>query len=134
MKPTEVAFIMYPVTDLPRSIAFYQDVLGLQPNGHAPARWVEFDIAGVTFGLGDFPEVGKPGTANSLALEVEDLDAALAELKAKGLEPWGPYETPVCHMGGITDPDGNADRLFVFQRDVDKARQRLAKGDAPATN
>ena len=33
----------------------------------------------------------------------------------------------------FTDPDGNADRLFVFQRDVDKARQRLAKGDAPAT-
>jgi hypothetical protein len=32
----------------------------------------------------------------------------------------------------FTDPDGNADRLFVFQRDVDKARQRLIKGDAPA--
>jgi hypothetical protein len=32
----------------------------------------------------------------------------------------------------FTDPDGNADRLFVFQRDVDKARQRLSKGDAPA--
>jgi hypothetical protein len=34
----------------------------------------------------------------------------------------------------FTDPDGNADRLFVFQRDVDKARQRLSKGDAPASN
>ena len=30
----------------------------------------------------------------------------------------------------FTDPDGNADRLFVFQRDVDKVRQRLAKGEA----
>lgn len=29
----------------------------------------------------------------------------------------------------FTDPDGNADRLFVFHRDVDAARQRLAKGD-----
>jgi hypothetical protein len=29
----------------------------------------------------------------------------------------------------FTDPDGNADRLFVFQRDVEKVRQRLAKGD-----
>lgn len=29
----------------------------------------------------------------------------------------------------FTDPDGNADRLFVFHRDVDKARARLAKGD-----
>jgi PEGA domain len=31
----------------------------------------------------------------------------------------------------FTDPDGNADRLFVFHRDVDKARARLAKGDTP---
>lgn len=34
----------------------------------------------------------------------------------------------------FTDPMGNADALFVFQRDVDKARQRLLKGDQPATN
>lgn len=34
----------------------------------------------------------------------------------------------------FTDPDGNADRLFVFHRDVDKARQRLASGERPATN
>jgi hypothetical protein len=34
----------------------------------------------------------------------------------------------------FTDPDGNADRLFVFQRDVEKARQRLVKGDTAATN
>jgi hypothetical protein len=29
----------------------------------------------------------------------------------------------------FTDPEGNADRLFVFHRDVEKARTRLAKGD-----
>jgi hypothetical protein len=32
----------------------------------------------------------------------------------------------------FTDPDGNADRLFVFHRDVEKARQRLKNGDSPA--
>jgi len=32
----------------------------------------------------------------------------------------------------FTDPDGSADRLFVFHRDVDKARARLKKGDPPA--
>jgi hypothetical protein len=26
----------------------------------------------------------------------------------------------------FTDPDGNADRLFVFHREVEKARQRFA--------
>ena len=34
----------------------------------------------------------------------------------------------------FTDPDGNADRLFVFHRDVEKARQRLAGGDRPASD
>lgn len=33
----------------------------------------------------------------------------------------------------FTDPAGNADHLFVFHRDVDKARERLKKGDQPAT-
>jgi hypothetical protein len=28
----------------------------------------------------------------------------------------------------FTDPDGNADKLFVFQRDVEKARQRILSG------
>jgi PEGA domain-containing protein len=31
----------------------------------------------------------------------------------------------------FTDPDGNADRLFVFHRDVEKARERLRRGDPP---
>jgi hypothetical protein len=32
----------------------------------------------------------------------------------------------------FTDPEGNADRLFVFHRDVTKVRERLARGDTPA--
>ena len=31
----------------------------------------------------------------------------------------------------FTDPEGNADRLFVFHRDVDKAREQLRKGAIP---
>ena len=34
----------------------------------------------------------------------------------------------------FTDPKGSADTLFVFHRDVDKARQRLLAGDPPARN
>jgi hypothetical protein len=29
----------------------------------------------------------------------------------------------------FTDPDGNADRLFVFHRDVERARERLKRGE-----
>jgi hypothetical protein len=33
----------------------------------------------------------------------------------------------------FTDPQGNADHLFVFHRDVEKARDQLKKGDPPAS-
>jgi hypothetical protein len=33
----------------------------------------------------------------------------------------------------FTDPEGSADRLFVFHRDVEKARERLKRGDPPAS-
>jgi hypothetical protein len=32
----------------------------------------------------------------------------------------------------FTDPEGNADRLFVFHRDVERARGRLKEGQTPA--
>jgi hypothetical protein len=32
----------------------------------------------------------------------------------------------------FTDAEGDADKLFVFHRDVTKARERLARGDVPA--
>ena len=41
-------------------------------------------------------------------------------------------EAPDTARYDFTDPDGNADRLFVFHRDVDKARERLRNGDPPA--
>ena len=34
----------------------------------------------------------------------------------------------------FTDPEGNADHLFVFHRDVEEARERLSRGDTPATD
>jgi hypothetical protein len=34
----------------------------------------------------------------------------------------------------FTDPQGNADHLFVFHRDVDKARVRIQNGDKPAVD
>jgi predicted enzyme related to lactoylglutathione lyase len=102
-----VAFTMYPVTDLQRSVAFYRDVLGLTQAGLNGERWVEFDIGGSTFGLGDFEQVGTPGSAQSLAIEVADMDAVRKQLAGSGVETSEPYETPVCYISVLRDPDGN---------------------------
>ncbi len=98
---------MYPVTDVPRAVAFYRDVLGLSPSGIEAPFWVEFDVAGGTFGVGNFEQVGTPGSAQSLALEVADLAAYRAGLAQRAVDSSEPFETPVCWISVVRDPDGN---------------------------
>jgi len=47
--------------------------------------------------------------ANHIALHVDDVEAARAELEARGVEFAGEtFDTGVCHMAFFSDPDGNA--------------------------
>jgi glyoxylase I family protein len=47
-----------------------------------------------------------------MALEVDDMDAALGFLKSKGIAPsWGPVKRPAYSRAEIRDPDGNAIEL-----------------------
>ena len=64
-------------------------------------------------------------TAPLMALEAFQVDYLEKNLKVK---------LPKGKQFNFTDPQGNADHLFVFHRDVEKARERLKKGDTPATN
>ena len=41
-------------------------------------------------------------------------------------------QPPKSRRYDFTDPDGNADRLYVFHRDVERARERLKSGARPA--
>jgi hypothetical protein len=61
---------------------------------------------------------------------LKDLDAFAVDYQDKNLK----IKVRKGKQYNFTDPDGNADRLFVFQRDVEKVRQRLAKGDTPAAD
>ncbi len=114
----EVAFINFPTTDVPRTRAFYEGVLGLS-NTLAielePGKWwLEYNIGDTTLALSNLhaPE-GRGGCC--VALEVADLDAALASLQAAGVTPsFAPMETPVCRILGLKDPDGND--LALHQR------------------
>jgi hypothetical protein len=79
-------------------------------------------------------------TAAGIRYETDDRDdrfsAALADLETFVVDYQDKNLKIKLRKGkqyNFTDPDGNADRLFVFQRDVDKARQRLAKGDTAAS-
>ena len=119
MKIAEIGFVVYPVTSLAKARPFYEDVLGLKPtmvhegNGRG---WVEYDIGGGTLALGSGTNRFKPGSGGGcVALEVENFDEAVAHLRTSGATfTVEPTETPVCHLAGVSDPDGNT--LIVHHR------------------
>ncbi len=119
MKITELAFASYPVTDITRARAFYEDVLGLkvtmENNMGNGGHWIEYDIGATTLGIGR-AEGWKPSSDGcTVALEVEDFDSSIADLKNAGTPfRMGPFETPVCHMAMVSDPDGNT--IIIHKR------------------
>ena len=113
LKVTEIAFTCYPVTNMARARNFYEGVLGLKPTmivGESGGmQFTEYDIAGGTLALGAGALDFKPTASGcSVGLEVEDFDAAIAHLKASGVQfKMEPFPTPVCHMSFIYDTEGN---------------------------
>lgn len=112
MKVHEISFSCYPVTDMARARSFYEGILGLKATmdeESGEAHWVEYDIGPGTLAIGKAEGMIPSPNGGSIALEVEDFDQAIAELKEANIEfNYGPLETPVCHMAFVRDPDGNS--------------------------
>jgi predicted enzyme related to lactoylglutathione lyase len=111
IKVTELAFCCYAVTDMPRARSFYEGVLGLKPTtvtDTANGKWTEYEFGPYALAIGSAPGWKPSPDGCSAALEVEDLDAAIAHLRKSNVKfRMEPFPTPVCHMAMISDPDGN---------------------------
>jgi predicted enzyme related to lactoylglutathione lyase len=123
----KIAFTMYPVKDMPRARAFYEETLQLGPgSGGASSPWVEFDLPGggslaITTVTPNEPSASAGGT---IAFEVDDLPATVAELKARGVTVAAEgIESPVCRMAVVKDPDGNAIILHKLKSAEERAHQ-----------
>jgi catechol 2,3-dioxygenase-like lactoylglutathione lyase family enzyme len=105
---TGLDFIGIPSQDAGRSRKFYGEVLGLRPDSKSEN---EFWVDQTCFGIWEPEQMGftfAPQKNGHIALHVEDVAAARAELEAKGVEFAGDtFDTGVCHMALFTDPDGN---------------------------
>ena len=110
----KVAFTMYPVTDVARARGFYEGTLGLEAGSvgnQGEGWWIEYDLPGggclaLTNFTGDKPSDTAGGT---IALEVEDLDRLMADLKGKGVRfKSDVIHSPVCRMALCLDSEGNA--------------------------
>lgn len=102
-----------------RARAFYEDVLGLSRGLASPdGTWTEYDLpGGGCLALFRHPAgtFGASGGA-SIALEVDDLDAANEHLEAAGVRYIGRMiRGPHCRMSSILDSEGNS--IIVHQLD-----------------
>jgi catechol 2,3-dioxygenase-like lactoylglutathione lyase family enzyme len=104
------------ITDLARSRAFYEGLLGFQPNPNRP----KFSFEGVWYDIGEnqvhlmvvpnpYTEVQHPehgGRDNHIAFAVEDVEPVRAELEKAGI----PYSMSLSGRAAVfcRDPDGNA--------------------------
>ncbi len=100
----------YMVKDAARAIAFYREVLGLEPTTTYPNdAGAEYEFSdGTAFGLWN------PGTtmsfqpASGVLFAVDDLDAAVAAIKTRNVPVLMEHETAVCWMAMIQDTEGNS--------------------------
>jgi catechol 2,3-dioxygenase-like lactoylglutathione lyase family enzyme len=108
---TGVDFVTVFVKDYPAAQRFYGELLDLEHSvdyEKIPAG--EYETGSLTLQVMDAASVGQEFKPNGhpIALHVEDVAAARADLESKGVEFQGEtIDSGVCHMAIFRDPDGN---------------------------
>jgi catechol 2,3-dioxygenase-like lactoylglutathione lyase family enzyme len=106
MRVEQVDFVSVPTRDYTRAVAWYRDTLGLPVSEYSPT---ELETPNVTLAFWNPEAEGEEFIPNvaGVALRVEDVHAAVEEVRAAGGEVMGIVDSGVCHMGFVKDPDGN---------------------------
>jgi predicted enzyme related to lactoylglutathione lyase len=118
----KVAFTMFGVEDSSRARAFYEETLGLRRgSASSEGTWTEYDLPGggcvALFKHPDPAQRTRGSGGASVALEVDDLDVAIADLQAKGVSfKSGIIPSPVCRMSIIEDSEGNTILLHQLHK------------------
>ena len=118
MKVEGADFAAVFVTDYPRAVEFYGGTLGLEQSqeyGRIPGG--EFETGNLTLQILDSAAVGREFAPNGspIALRVDDVEAARAELEGQGVEFLGEtMDSGVCLQAPFKDPDGNV--LILHRR------------------
>jgi catechol 2,3-dioxygenase-like lactoylglutathione lyase family enzyme len=108
---TGVDFLTVFVKDYPAAQKFYGELLGLeQSKDYEKIPAGEYETGNLTLQVMDAASVGREFKPNGhpIALHVEDVEAARAELESHGVEFLAEtLDSGVCHMAFFEDPDGN---------------------------
>jgi predicted enzyme related to lactoylglutathione lyase len=116
----ELAFCVYAVTDIKRSRAFYEGILGLKPTtlkDSEQGNWAEYEFGPYALALASYPGWNPSPDGCTAALEVEDFDRAIEPLRAQNVKfRLEPFQFPVWRRAVIIDPDGNS--LCIHKRNA----------------
>ncbi len=85
MEITGIDVAFYHADDMEASAAWYRDVLGLRETADY-GDWREFEVGGARFGV-DSGNAAREIPNAVVSFRVRDLDAAVAALRARGVEP-----------------------------------------------
>ena len=115
---TGVDFVAVPTRSFAAALEFYGAVLGLHCSSrYRRAPGAELETGNLTLQVLESEAHGlefQP-SKHPIALHVEDVEAARAELESRGVVFRGKtLDTGVCHMAFFEDPDGNA--LLLHRR------------------
>ena len=137
----KVAFTMLPVKDMKRARAFYEKTLGLAVGSHSSnGIWTEYDLPRGGCVALFATQSSEPGGGGSLAFEVADLDALIAQLDRKGIYfEARMVHSPVCRMSILKDSEGNSlilhelssKRRIASPRAKAKQKSKAADAHAP---
>ena len=132
MKVRGTDFVMYQVSDLAQAARFYREMLGLSQTLYSEEwQWAEFDCGNVTLCLCGGVTLPETIAGGRIALAVEDVHAAWAELKGKDASAVGePVDYSVCCAVEVRDPDGNT--VILHRRSDGTCGQNLGTGAGDA--
>ena len=104
---TNVSHVLYPVSDVDKSVDFLTNVLDgfLQRRGQA----IHIAFGQTLLELVQAPAQAEPHTRYAVGLAVTDLDAAMAELQARGIETVRPIwktRSVWARQAVVRDPGG----------------------------
>jgi len=102
----EFKHVMLMVKDIPATVKFYSEGLGLQVRMQSPG-WAELDANGTTIALHAAGE-SAGGDSPILSFHVEDVHAAIASLESLGAQLEGRIREPAFgKVAAMRTPDGN---------------------------
>jgi predicted enzyme related to lactoylglutathione lyase len=109
----KIELIAIPVSDVDRAKAFYTDKAGFNPDhDHAVSDEIRFiqltppgSACSITIGKGITD--AEPGSVKGMQMVVSDIEAAHAELTARGVDVSPVQDFPWGRFVFFADPDGN---------------------------